>query len=377
MYEEKDLVRVARRENNTKRTYLVVNRLQAKHIPSVPDETLRMFDRLAEEIKREYREETLLLVGFAETATAIGARLSVLLDSYYMQTTREDETGVSYLYFSESHSHATEQKLMKDGLDQAAHLVKRIVFVEDEVTTGDTIMKIIRIIRKEYAGMFSFSVASLLNGMSRENIEKYAKENIALHYLVKTNHEAYSQKALSYRGDGGYHVMTARDGGTERISTRDVEGCMNARHLVRGSEYEAACGRLWAHIHEDLGSVTKKKILVLGTEEFMYPAIYVADRLQKEGNEVRCHSTTRSPIEVSREQDYPVHERYELVSLYDRERTTYLYDIGTYDLAVVLTDSSRVPEEGLATLIRALEACGNGSIVCYTCLEDKHEVILY
>lgn len=109
----------------------------------------------------------------------------------------------------------------------------------------------------------------------------------------------------------------------------------------------------------------------------MYPAIYVADRLQKEGNEVHCHSTTRSPIEVSREQDYPLHERYELVSLYDRERTTYLYDIGTYDLVVVLTDSSRVPDEGVATLIRALEVCGNVNIVCYTCLEDKREVNLY
>lgn len=365
MYEEKDLVRVARRENNTKRTYLVVNRLQAKHIPSVPAETFGMFDRLAEEVKREYGEETLLLVGFAETATAVGARLAVLLDSYYMQTTREYEAGVPCLYFSESHSHATEQKLIKDGLDQAARVVGRIVFVEDEVTTGDTIMKIIRIIREKYAGTFSFSVASLLNGMSRENMEKYASENIALHYLVKTNHDAYPQKVLPYRGDGGYHVMTACDGGAERIPIQDVEGCMNARHLVQGGEYEAACRRLWAHIHEDLGGITKKNILVLGTEEFMYPALYVAARLQTEGNEVRCHSTTRSPIEVSREQDYPVHERYELVSLYDRERTTYLYDIGTYELAVVLTDSACVPDEGIGTLTRALEACGNTNIVCY------------
>lgn len=365
MYEEKDLVRVARRENNTKRTYLVVNRLQAKHIPSVPGETFRMFDRLAGEIKTQYGEETLLLVGFAETATAVGARLAVLLDSYYMQTTREDEKGVSYLYFSESHSHATEQKLIKEGLDQAAHWVKRIVFVEDEVTTGDTIMKIIRMIRKKYAGNFSFSVASLLNGMSREHMEKYGREDIALHYLVKTDHDAYAQKALSYRSDGGYHVMAVCDGGAAQVSVRGVQGCMNARHLVRGSEYQSACGRLWECIHKDLGGITKKRVLVLGTEEFMYPALYVADRLQKEGNEVRCHSTTRSPIVVSREQDYPMHERYELVSLYDRERTTYLYDIGTYELTVVLTDSACVTDEGIGTLVRALASCGNDNIICY------------
>lgn len=132
MYKEEDLVCVARRENNTKRSYLVVNRLQAKHIPAKPGRTLELFDQLAQLVKREYGNETLLLIGFAETATAIGARLAVYLNSYYMQTTRETETGVNYIYFSESHSHATEQKLAKDGLDEAVGRVQRIVFVEDE-----------------------------------------------------------------------------------------------------------------------------------------------------------------------------------------------------------------------------------------------------
>ncbi len=36
MYKEEDLVRIAKRENNTKRKYLVVNRLQGKHIPVSP-----------------------------------------------------------------------------------------------------------------------------------------------------------------------------------------------------------------------------------------------------------------------------------------------------------------------------------------------------
>ena len=32
-YTEKDLVKIAKRENNTKRNYLVVDPLQGKHIP--------------------------------------------------------------------------------------------------------------------------------------------------------------------------------------------------------------------------------------------------------------------------------------------------------------------------------------------------------
>ena len=48
MYLESDLVRIGKRENNKKRNYLVVNRLQGKHIPVLPSEALSMFDALAE-----------------------------------------------------------------------------------------------------------------------------------------------------------------------------------------------------------------------------------------------------------------------------------------------------------------------------------------
>ena len=48
MYTEAELVRIAKRENNTRRKYLVVNRLQGKHIPVSPKEALQMFRSLAE-----------------------------------------------------------------------------------------------------------------------------------------------------------------------------------------------------------------------------------------------------------------------------------------------------------------------------------------
>ena len=113
VYTEQALVQVARRENNNKRKYLVINRLQGKHIPVHPCEALSMFRALADTVKDTYRHERLLVIGFAETATAVGAAVACALDADYMQTTRELLPGVSYLYFSEEHSHATEQKLVK------------------------------------------------------------------------------------------------------------------------------------------------------------------------------------------------------------------------------------------------------------------------
>ena len=52
-----------------------------------------------------------------------------------------------------------------------------------------------------------------------------------------------------------------------------------------------------------------------GTEEFMYPALYVGAKLEEAGYTVRMHATTRSPIAVSKEEKYPLHTRYELASL--------------------------------------------------------------
>ena len=117
MYTEQDLIKIAKRENNKKRPYLIVNKLQAKHIPTAPSQAIKMFDALAERLEQQYAGERLLLVGFAETATAIGARLAVRLHAYYIQTTREQIPGVSYLYITEAHSHATEQKLVKEHWD--------------------------------------------------------------------------------------------------------------------------------------------------------------------------------------------------------------------------------------------------------------------
>ena len=53
-YVENDLVRIAKRENNMRRKYLVVNPLQGKHVPVVPSKALKLFTDLADEIGRAH-----------------------------------------------------------------------------------------------------------------------------------------------------------------------------------------------------------------------------------------------------------------------------------------------------------------------------------
>lgn len=353
-YTEKDLVQIAKRENNTKRSYLVVDPLQGKHVPVAPSQALDLFQALAEQIREIYQEERLLLVGFAETATAIGAQVAILLGAKYIQTTREVIPNVNYLYFSEEHSHATEQKLVKEDMDSVVEEIDRIIFIEDEVTTGNTILHIIRILNENYPKQCKYAVASLLNGMSEAHMETYQRQDIPLHYLVKTDHSIYGEKAMAFVGDGKtYDCRDAQDV-SNNMNIVDISHKMDARRLVSTQAYVHACEQLWEGIAAAIGSISNKRVLVLGTEEFMFPALYVGNKIEKKGNAVYYHATTRSPITVSKEKAYPLHCRFILNSLYDSGRKTFLYDIDTYDKVLVITDAERPEQEGLPSLLYAV-----------------------
>lgn len=360
-YTEQELAAVAKRENNKKRSYLVVNRLQGKHVPVSPGKALRMFGSLADLLLEEYRGERLLLIGFAETATAIGAAVAEKLGALYIQTTREQIQDVEYFYFSEQHSHATEQKLVKDDLDRVMERVDRIIFIEDEITTGNTIRNIIELLKKAYPGCAGFSAASLLNGMAKTYQEEYAKSGIRLHWLLRTCHDSYEERAADCRGDGICHGC---DSSLPAVVPEEyrISGCRDARRLTDGTLYKTACRQMGREAVERLQPVRGERILVIGTEEFMYPALVLASMLEEKTGWVRCHSTTRSPILVSSEAWYPLHERYELRSLYDRQRTTFLYDLSAYDRVCMVTDAGEEEKEGLYSLINALVSCGNERI---------------
>lgn len=358
MYTEKDLVAVAKRENNTKRKYLVVNKLQGKHIPVDPRKSLAMFTELAQQVKKAYAEEKILLVGFAETATAIGSAVAAETGARYIQTTRENIPNAEYLFFSEQHSHATEQKLVKNDIDAVINDIDRIIFVEDEVTTGNTILNIINIIEKLYTAKINFSVAALINGMDETSARVYAERGINVHYLVKTRNSEYDEVADKYEINGTY-VSADINKPDISVETITINGAVNARRLTDGNTYKQACESLYQQINNpDLNG----NILVLGTEETMYPAMYVGARLADDGYTVRNHATTRSPIAVSKDNGYPLHTRYTLKSLYDEERTTFIYNIEKYDVVLLVTDAENITDNALNTLLNAISAGGNKQV---------------
>jgi len=363
MYNERQLVKIAKRENNRKRNYLVVNPLQGKHIPVIPSQAFLMFEALAVQVQEKYSKENILFIGFAETATAIGAAVASVCNMLYMQTTREHIQGVEYLYFNEEHSHATEQKLVKNALDRVSNHIERIIFVEDEVTTGKTILNITDILNAQYPQIKKYAVASLLNGMDKEAVEIYRQRGIDLLYLVKTNHQNYPEIAEQYVGNGLYVTAQELKKCTNlKYQTFKMNSYIDARRLVEMKKYNECIEKLYSQIEKEFDFFKYGRVLVLGTEELMYPALRVAQNIEKKGIEVRCHATTRSPIMVSAKEEYPLHKRFELMSFYDKNRKTYIYDLCSYDCVLVITDAFGKELEGCEALAAALQLSGNKNI---------------
>lgn len=367
-------VSLAKRDGNKKRNYLIVNPLQAKHVPVAPSDSMALFQLLTKLVEGRFDHDRLLCIGFAETATAIGQSVASHLSVHYIHTTRE-ELDDNAIYFTEDHSHATQQKLDGSVFSELPKEVDTILFIEDEITTGKTIAHIAEQIDHMYPGRFTFHVLSILNGMSDDDYAKIDKLSFSVefHYLVKIDNTDYPRRAeaISPNGRTEDFFIDGSDASHSYIPNFfEFMTGFSFRKLHDSSVVDGICEYFCNFVMNslkklpfDTSDLKNKRILVLGTEELMYPAIYLGFHLELKGANVFCHSTTRSPIAVSDDDGYPLSSRYKLNSFYDKDRVTYLYDFDRYDMVIVVTDASEgVSGVGESSLLSALESVGNQNI---------------
>lgn len=368
-YQEKDILRLARRRDTSKRAYLLVNPLQAKHVPSRPREALAMMESLGRALAEEF-PDTGLVIGFAETATAIGAVTAGFFpeDCVYLTTTREQLPEVKeWVLFQEEHSHATQQKLCGDRLRERLQKTKQLIFVEDELSTGRTMGNAVRRLRETYPEMADTPViaASLLNRMSEENMEQLGELGVTCRWLVRIGQEDYTQRVLQYTP---LEPVDCRGRAAEEPESYDL-GCElpNPRIGVPVGQYRRCCGGMADAALEKVRDRLYGRVLVLGTEECMYPALLLARAIEAGGGaqSVAVHATTRSPIAVSRDSGYPITNGYEISSFYEKDRSTYVYNLQSYDMAIVLTDAAPENPEGPRDLAAACGLWGMKPVILY------------
>ena len=368
-YQEQDILRLARRRDTSKRAYLLVNPLQAKHVPSRPGEALAMMEALGRALAAEY-PDTGLVVGFAETATAIGAVTAGFFPAgcVYLTTTRERLPEVrDWVLFREEHSHAAQQKLCGDGLRERLRHTKQLIFVEDELSTGRTMGNVVRQLRETYPEMADMPViaASLLNRMSEENIQQLRELGVTCRWLVRIPQEDYTPRVLQYTP---MEPVDCRGSAAEEPESLYL-GCAlpNPRLGVPVAQYQRCCGALVGAALEKVRSRLRGHVLVLGTEECMYPALLLAQAIEAGGSaaSVAVHATTRSPIAISSDSGYPITNGYEMSSFYEKDRNTYVYNLQRYDTAIVLSDAAPDNPDGPRDLASACGLWGMRPFILY------------
>lgn len=371
-YTQSDVLTLGKRVNNSKRSYLLINPLQAKHIPVSPTSALEMMRHLGRLVQKSNTGRS-LVIGFAETATAIATAVSLELSPAcrYIQTTREKLEEVhDWILFSEEHSHATEQKLCGDCLGEWITEADHIIIVDDEFSTGKTLINIARAL-KAYAPEAEkkdFVAASIVNRVNAEHLRMLTNEGYRFVYLVKPEEEDYEKMVLDYQVREAEKVPFTGEDSNPAITIQLQAPYLNPRTGVSSQKYGEGCALLSEEAcRRVLPMLTGSRILILGTEECMYPALTVGKRLEELCGEraVRCHATTRSPIGISELEDYPVQNGCSLCSFYDPNRATYLYNLQEYDMAVVVTDAGKdIRRKGLRDLQEALHRYGCERIIC-------------
>ena len=354
----KDIIKVTKRENNSKRSYLILNTNQCKYNPTSPSVAMSMFDELVYKIDEAYSNDgKTLFIGFAETATAIGFHVANRFGAYYLTTTRENNPNHEYIYFQEEHSHAVDQRIDKSCLDKLINRIERIIFIEDEVTTGNTISNAIKAIEKVYNRHIEFGIASLFNLMDYLTEKSFTRNNINVLYLAKIEVENDYKDVLN-----GYNYIdnTIEMSSSANRATNFITHSLTLKQKQnRGIFNTTNFLNQFKPVLDKIDFTDCKRICVLGTEEFMYPAIYLGNILEQKGYEVYSHATTRCPIQISSDEDYPMHSRYKFKSLYG-DYDTYIYNLDKYDKVIIVSDYTN--QKNFGALIDALIDCNNTNI---------------
>lgn len=313
-----------------------------------------------------------IVIGFAETATALGHGVyDVIEGASYIHTTREQLLDLDpSLVFEEEHSHATDQLCYAD--DALLRTDRPIVLVDDEVTTGRTNMNIIRDLHAKHPRS-SYTILSILDWRTEEHEE--AMLQLQEELGVNITSLSLLKGQMMFRGttldEPAYSYEIAAQEKRPELSFHSLQSFFkqvpySLSHAVNPaghSPYIHETGRFGLSA-ADTDAIDQaateaglnlqrerkgKQTLCLGTGELMYVPMRLAAHM---GEGVLFHSTTRSPIHPVEKEGYAVQNGFAFLSPEDARIQHYVYNIpkDQYD-DVFLFFEKKVSQEALMPLI--------------------------
>jgi hypothetical protein len=364
---------------NPKRAHLLVSHVLGKHVPQSPsvvyDHGLALGRRVRELLGDEAGDAVVL--GYAETATGLGHSVADGLGvAPYLHSTRRPVPGVATAGgFEESHSHATSHLLLPEdpGL-LAGH--GPLVLVDDEFSTGNTVLNTIRDLHARYPRR-RYVVVALVDMRSPADagrLEDFAREIGARVDLVTTaSGTVRLPEGVLEKGRELVARQEARTGagpeGAPDSGPQGAPGSGSAGRIARvelgwprglpdggrhgftpahRARLEGALPAMAARIGAALPG-DARRVLVLGFEELMYAPLRLARELERatavRGAEVRFSTTTRSPVLAVDDPGYAIRTRLVFPAHDDPadgpgERYAYNVAGGGFDTVVAVVDSA-------------------------------------
>ncbi|MHC0432910.1 phosphoribosyltransferase [Streptomyces sp. O3] len=139
---------------NPKRAHLLVSNVLGKHVPQRPSTVRAAGYDLGVRVRELLGDEQAgraVVLGYAETATGLGHCVADGVGrAPYLHSTRRPVDGVARAGgFEESHSHATSHLLLPESPELLAG-DGPLVLVDDEFSTGNTVLNTIRALHQRY-----------------------------------------------------------------------------------------------------------------------------------------------------------------------------------------------------------------------------------
>ncbi|GKQ34207.1 phosphoribosyltransferase [Streptomyces sp. A012304] len=357
-----DLLGLALRRN-PKRAHLLVSHVLGKHVPQSPSVVYGHGFALGRRVRELLGERAAdaVVLGYAETATGLGHSVADGVGPVpYLHSTRRPVVGVAPAGgFEESHSHATSHLLLPED---PALLVGDgpLVLVDDEFSTGNTVMNTIRDLHERYPRR-RYVVVALVDMRSPADagrLERFAREIDAKVDLVAAASgtvrlpEGVLEKGqeLVARHESAAGPVPPPYGRLTRVDLCWPRGLPDGgRHgftPAHRDRLEAALPAMAARLAEAIPEGARR-VLVLGCEELMYAPLRLARELEQVAPdaEVRFSTTTRSPVLAVDDPGYAIRSRIVFPAHDDPadgpgERYAYNVAGAGFDAVVAVVDST-------------------------------------
>lgn len=365
--ELRELLGLALRRN-PKRAHLLVSNVLGKHVPQRPSVVYGAgveLGRRVGELLGEDGARNAVVLGYAETATGLGhAVADGLGQAPYLHSTRRPVEGVARAGgFEESHSHATSHLLLPEDPDLlAGDTGATLVLVDDEFSTGNTVLNTIRALHERYPRK-RYVIVALVDMRSpddRGRLAEFADEIGARVDLVARNSgtvrlpEGILEKgqelvAAHEAAQPGADPQLPGDAPHTRIDLQWPAGVPDggrhgftpAHRALLEPALPAMADRIAAAVGEHA-----RRVLVLGFEELMYAPLRLGAALEERIDaEVRYSTTTRSPVLAVDDPGYAIRTRLVFPAHddpADGPGDRYAYNVagGGFDAVVLVVDST-------------------------------------